>query len=266
MADVLTMTDFPDYAQTNREHWNRHADWWVNPGRRSWATDDPTWGIWGLNNKTVPLLPDDMSGLDAIELGCGTAYVSAWMTRRGARVTGIDPSDRQLETARAFMAEHGLEIELIHGVAESVPRPDASFDFAISEYGAAIWADPYVWIPEAWRLLKPGGRLHFLGHSTLAMTCTPGYDGQTETPTSQTMQHDYFGLHRVDWTEPEDPSVEFNLPISEWFALFKATGFVIEEFLELQAPADAVGDQFGIPAHWARRYPSEQAWCLRKPD
>ena len=39
----------------------------------------------------------------------------------------------------------------------SVPEPDGSFDFAVSEYGASIWADHYVWIPEVHRLLKPGG-------------------------------------------------------------------------------------------------------------
>lgn len=256
------MTDFPDYAQTNRQYWNRNADWWVNPGRRSWASDQPHWGIWGILNDELPLLPDDMKGLDAIEIGCGTAYVSAWMVRRGARVTGIDPSDRQLESARSFMAEYRTEIELIHGVGEAVPRPDGSFDFAISEYGAAIWADPYAWIPEAWRLLRPGGRLHFLGTSTLAMVCSP----QDDSETSQTMQRDYFGLHRVEWAVPKDPSVEFNLPISEWLALFRHTGFVVEDFHEIQAPEEATGEQFAIPAEWARRYPSEQAWRLRKLD
>jgi len=79
------------------------------------------------------------------------------------------------------------------------------------------------------------------------------------------MQRDYFGLHRVEWTRPEDPSIEFNLPISEWFALFRQTGFVIEDFYEVQAPADAMGEQFGISADWAQRYPLEQAWRLRKP-
>ena len=254
------MSDFPEYAQVNRQHWNRHADWWVNPGRRSWDSDQPRWGIWGIPNDQLPLLPESLSGLDAVELGCGTAYVSAWMTRRGARCVGIDPSDGQLATARAFIAEYGLQIELIHGVAESVPRPDRSFDFAFSEYGAAIWADPYVWIPEAWRLLKPGGRLHFLGHSTLSMVCSPRDDGKT----SEKLLQDYFGLHRVEWETPDDPSVEFNLPISEWFALFKRTGFVVEEFFEIQAPPEATGEQFETPAEWAKRYPSEQAWCLRK--
>ena len=258
---IHPLTDFPDYAQTNRAHWNRQADWWVASGRRNWNSDEVHWGNWGIPNAQLPLLPEVMSGLDAIELGCGTAYVSAWMTRRGARCVGVDPSDGQLATARSFIAHYGLEIELIHGVAEDVPKPDESFDFAFSEYGAAIWADPYVWIPEAWRLLRPNGRLHFLGSSTLSMVCASHDDG----PTSTTMQRDYFGLHRVEWTRPEDPSIEFNLPISEWFALFRQTGFVIEDFYEVQAPADAMGEQFGISADWAQRYPLEQAWRLRKP-
>ena len=65
----------------------------------------------------------------------------------------------QLRTARALQDEHDLHFPLIHGNAESVPLPDASFDLVVSEYGASIWADPYRWIPEASRLLRPGGLL-----------------------------------------------------------------------------------------------------------
>jgi ubiquinone/menaquinone biosynthesis C-methylase UbiE len=54
----------------------------------------------------------------------------------------MDNSEEQLKTARALQAEHGLEFRLIHGNAEAVPLPDASFDLAISEYGVSIWADP----------------------------------------------------------------------------------------------------------------------------
>ncbi len=254
------MSDFPDYAEVNRDYWNRHADWWVNPGRRNWLAE-PHWGVWGIPNDEMPLLPDDMRNLDAIELGCGTGYVSSWMVRRGARAVGIDPSERQLETARSLSSEHGIEIELIHGVAESVPKPDASFDFAISEYGAATWADPYVWIPEAWRLLKPGGRLAFLGFGILAMVCAR-LKGDGET--SLTLQRDYFGLHAVEYTDENDRRVEFNLPISDWLRLFKQTGFIVEDFVEIRAPDSADGEQFGTSAEWARRFPSEQAWRLRK--
>ena len=80
----------------------------------------------------------DLAGKDVIELGCGTAYVSAWLARRGARVVGVDNSAAQLATARRLQREHGLAFTLIHGNAEQEPYPDASFDLAISEYGACL--------------------------------------------------------------------------------------------------------------------------------
>ena len=66
-----------------------------------------------------------------------------------------------------MQAEFGIEFPLVEAIGEDVPLPDASFDLAVSEYGASIWADPYRWIPEAARLLRPGGRLVFLRNSTL---------------------------------------------------------------------------------------------------
>ena len=98
----------------------------------------------------------------------GTAYWSAWLARRGARVVGLDNSSRQLATARALQLEHRLVFPLIHADAEHVPLADARFDLALSEYGASIWCDPYRWIPEAARVLRPGGELVFLKHGTPA--------------------------------------------------------------------------------------------------
>ena len=135
------MADLPDYVLTNRTHWDKWAHEWVAMGERAWASE-PSWGMWGIAESELRLFPADMTGMDAIELGCGTGYISGWMIRRGARVVGIDNSERQLATARRLAKHHGVELELIHGNAETVPYPDASFDFAVSEYGAAIWADP----------------------------------------------------------------------------------------------------------------------------
>jgi SAM-dependent methyltransferase len=154
-------------------------------------------------------------------------------------------------------------LELIHGNAEHVPKPDASYDFAISEYGAAIWADPYVWIPEAQRLLRPGGQLVFLGHHALMALCSP-LDGSL--PVREQLVRSYFGLHRLDWREAKDEpgGIEFALGISDWVRLFRASGFDIVDFAEIAAPADAEGTPFGVPAAWAQRYPCEQVWWLRK--
>lgn len=148
--------ELPEHVRRNRKHWDSVADQYVASAERNWASDEISWGIWGIPESEVGLLPP-VSGLDVIELGCGTAYVSAWLARRGARPVGIDNSVRQLETARRLQQQHGIEFPLMLGNAEQVPLPDASFDLAISEYGAAIWADPYRWIPDAARLLRPGG-------------------------------------------------------------------------------------------------------------
>src|SRR5207244_4060735 len=91
----------------------------------------------------------DVAGLDVLDLGCGIAYFSAWLARRGARVVGLDVTPAQLETARRMQAASGLEFPLIEASAEAVPLPGGSFDLVLSEYGASIWCDPTDWIPEA---------------------------------------------------------------------------------------------------------------------
>ena len=123
--------------------------------------------MWEIPEDELRILPD-VAGLDLLDLGCGTGYWCAWFERLGARTVGLDLSEEQLATARELQAEHGIEFPLIHASAEAPPLPDASFDVVFSEYGAAIWCDPYVWIPQAHRLLRPGGRLIFLCNSLLS--------------------------------------------------------------------------------------------------
>jgi SAM-dependent methyltransferase len=256
------MEELSEHAKANRAYWDAMASEWVSAGERSWKQWPPTWGIWALPESELGLLPADMTGQRAIELGCGTAYVSAWMSRLGADVVGIDNSASQLATAARLAAAHGIHIELVHGSAEEVPCADSTFDFAISEYGAAIWCDPYRWIPEAYRLLKPGGRLTFLGTHPLAVLAMP-LDG---APCNESFNRPYFGLHELDWRYvPVDPGgIEFNLTQSSWLRLFREVGFEVVDYLELKAPTASAPLRFSIPGDWARRWPSEHVWKLRK--
>jgi SAM-dependent methyltransferase len=186
--------------------------------------------------------------------------VSAWLARRGARPVGIDNSAKQLETARAFQQEFGLEFPLLHGNAESVPFADASFDLAISEYGAAIWADPYKWIPEAARILRPGGQLIFLGNGVLFMLTVP--DTDAEGPATDRLIRDYFGMHRFEW--PEEDSIEFHLGYGDMIRLLRSSGFDVEDLVELR-PAEGATTRFPyVSAEWSRRWPSEEVWKARK--
>ena len=231
-----------EHVAENRRYWDAMADEWVAFGERAWE-QEARWGEWQIPNTELPLLADDMHGQRAIELGCGTGYVSAWMRRRGASVYAIDNSEAQLATARRLSDLHGLDdIEWVHGNAETVAQPDGSFDFAISEYGAAIWCEPAAWITEAHRLLRPGGELVFLGNHPLAMVCSP-IDGSL--PVTERLERPYFDLGRLDWRDAIDEpgGIEFNLPISSWMRLFHDIGFDVIDYIEIQAPESATGSK-----------------------
>lgn len=252
------MTDSRDHVLANRAMWDVAAAEYEEPGRSSWKSNVPKWGIWGVPDSDVQMLPD-AKGLDVIELGCGTAYVSSWLARRGARVVGIDNSAAQLANARRFQREFGVEFPLIHGNAEAVPLADESFDVAISEYGASLWCDPYRWIPEASRLLRPGGRLVFMTNGVLVMLCSPELDSDV---VGEHLLRDYFGMHRVEW--PDDPGIEFHLGHGDWIRLLRSNGFEIEDLVEVRPPAGAVSRYRWVTAEWARRWPSEEIWKARK--
>lgn len=249
-----------DYLTVNEKAWTKLAESFVEAGEKSWASEEAAWGVFGIPESEAGLLTENIEGKKTIELGCGTGYVSAWLARRGAIPTGIDLTEAQLATARRLQDVHGLHFPLFHGNAEATPFEDESFDFAISEYGAAIWCDPYKWIPEAARILKPGGALVFLANGLLTiLTQTEPEDA----PDSVTLKRDYFGLHRVEWFD-DPPSVEFHLGIGDWIRLFRANGFEVEDFIELRASPEAETRYDYITASWASRWPCEQAWKLRK--
>jgi SAM-dependent methyltransferase len=205
------------------------------------------------------MLPADVAGLDAIELGCGTGYVSAWLARRGARPVGIDNSQAQLETAKRFQHEFGLEFPLLHGNAEQVPFPDRSFDLAISEYGASIWCDPYTWIPEAARLLRPGGRLIFLVNGALLTLCVPDAE---DAAASDRLLRPYFGMHRLEWSD--DESVEFHLPHGEMIKLLHRSGFEVEDLIEIRPPDGSTTRYPFVTLEWAQKWPCEEVWKARR--
>ncbi len=252
--EVLTS----DYVSANRTFWDQQAASYVDRGRRAWS-GEPCWGVWDVPETQLRLLPQDMSGLSTIELGCGTAYVSAWLARRGARPVAIDNSPAQLATARALQAEFALEFPLHLGNAEATQFEGASFDFAISEYGAAIWCDPYKWIPEAARLLKPGGQLVFLGNSTLLMLVAPELESQTAGERLLRPQRD---MHRFEWSDTA--GIEFHLSHGDWIRLLRASGFEIEDLIEVY-PADGTSASPALATlAWARAWPCEEVWKVRK--
>lgn len=250
----------PDYVAENRALWTTsNAQYTDEQADRAWRAEEITWGMFGNPETDVDVL-GGVAGLDVVELGCGTAYFSAWLARRGARPVGVDVTPAQLDTARRLQAETGLSFPLLQENDEEVPLPDATFDLALSEYGASIWCDPYRWIPEAWRLLRPGGRLVFLCNSPLVMLCTV----EEEEATVERLLRPQRGMHRMVWP---DGGVDFHLGHGEMFRVLRESGFDVENLIELYAPEGATTHEFYgfVTAGWARKWPAEDIWAARKP-
>jgi len=249
----------PDSVARNVQSWTKaNAEYTDGRAERAWACDGVTWGLWGIAEAEVGAL-GDVAGLDVVELGCGTAHLAAQLAKLGAHPVGVDPTPAQLETARRMQLETGIVFPLVEAPGERVPLPDASFDLAVSEYGASIWADPHLWVPEAARLLRPGGRLVFLCNSPLSILCAPD-TGQVE----ERLHRPQFGMYRFEW--PDEVGVEFHLAHGDLIRLLRANGFTIEDLIELQAPVAAEPQAYYdfVTPEWAGQWPAEEIWVVRK--
>jgi SAM-dependent methyltransferase len=243
-------------ARRNREFWDRQSDAY-HERNAAFIERGMAWGLWQIPEAELNVL-GDVAGLDVLELGCGAAEWSRALLRAGARPVGLDNSAARLEHARAANEEAGVEFPLLHASAEAVPLADCSFDVVMCDWGAMTFADPYRTVPEAARLLRPGGLLAFSGASTLSWVA---FDEAADAYTERLVEP-YFGLHRV---ETPEGSVEFNLPYGEWIRLFREHGLLVEALLEIRPPEGADSTyRTREETAWARRWPMEQIWKARK--
>lgn len=225
-----------------------------------WSSPEVVWGLFAIPDRVVQVL-GDVPGLDVVEVASGTSYLSAWLTRAGARTVAVDFSGEQLSTARALQGRLGPVFPLVQADGERLPFSDGRFDLVVSEHGAAAWCDPERWLPEAARLLRPGGRLVFLTNSLLSALCVPAAEGVAEARLLRGQRE----VYRVRWP---GGGVEFHPSHGEWVELLRKSGFVIEALRELYAPEKAVDHPFYeiVSAEWASRWPAEELWVATRRD
>ena len=214
------------------------------------------WGTWSIPENQLNVL-GDVAGKDILEFGCGAAQWSIALAQRGARCTGLDLSERQLHHARAGMHASGVDFPLVNASAEAVPLPNSSFDIVFCDHGAMSFADPVRTVPEVSRLLRSGGLFAFSHETPLHFIC---WDDTADRISSQ-LNSPYFDNRSAD----DGTSVVFSLPYGDWIRLFHDNAFTIEDLIELRPPPDAQTTYTEyVDLDWARAWPAEQIWRLRK--
>lgn len=248
------MTTSDDLA-LNRALWTSVNEQFTDEEAVSaWRSEEITWGLFGVREAELGVL-GDLAGRDVVELGCGTAYFSAWLARRGARVVAVDLTPAQLETARRCQERFGVAFRLVEADAADVPLATDGFDLVVSEYGASVWCEPERWLSEAARLLRPGGRLVFLTNSVLATLTVPAEGGFAQDRLLRAQR----GSHRIQWP---GGGVEYHPGHGDWIRMLRSAGFEVEALHELYAPTEATSpDYYEIAtAEWARSWPAEDLW------
>lgn len=130
-----------------------------------WWTDEVRW-VRTLKNMVPGRLAYfdrffDWQEQDVLDLGCAGGFMAEAITRKGARVTGIDPAARAIAAAQAHAEAGGLQIRYDTGVGEALPYDDASFDAVVCVDVLEHVEDLGQVVSEVSRVLRPGGMFLF---------------------------------------------------------------------------------------------------------
>jgi SAM-dependent methyltransferase len=245
-------------ARRNRKSWDAASDEYQREHGKALTGDKAlAWGLWRIPEKELKVL-GAVGNKRILELGCGGAQWSIALKRSRARPVGMDNSFKQLLHAKESQGRSRSRVPLVQAAAEFLPFLDESFDIVFCDYGAMSFADPVRTVPEASRVLAPGGLLAFSTTTPWLSVCWP--DDADEVTTS--LHASYFGLHRQEWTP--DQTVDFQLPYGEWIRLFRSNGLRIEDLIEIRPPSGARTSFPGRSLRWARRWPAEMIWKVRR--
>jgi len=216
----------PTDPKDTRDSWNEiAADWDIQVGdegdsNRILNSDPVLWAFAG-----------DVSGLDVLDAGCGTGYLSRKLKEKGARVRGVDFSGKMVEISRSKDPEIDFQVD---SVDELVTVDDESVDLVIANYVLMDCGDLEGATKSFGRVLRPGGAAVLV----FSHPCFPGGHMKASEDAREMDIHwdfPYFERNRVvdgPWAHFKTDFIWFHRPLSDYWKAFKAAGFNVEDMEE----------------------------------
>jgi ubiquinone/menaquinone biosynthesis C-methylase UbiE len=105
----------------------------------------------------------DLEG-EVLEIGFGTGHNLPFLPADVTRLLAVEPSGRSVELARGRIDASPIDVEVIGLDGERLPVADEGVDAVLCTWSLCTIPDPAAAIREVRRVLRPGGRLHFIEH------------------------------------------------------------------------------------------------------
>src|SRR5215212_1598086 len=236
-------------------YWDENAEVWTQLVRAGYDHYRD-----GLNTLAFFEMLPDVDGLSGLDVGCGEGHNTRLLAEGGARMTGIDISERFVRHAREAEVMRPLGIDYKFASAVDLPFGEASFDFATAFMSLMDIPETERVLAEVFRVVKLGGFFQFsITHPCFATPhCRKLRDETGRTYTIEV--GDYFSGREEEvkeWLffaaplEVRERLSSFRTPVfmrilSSWMNRLVEAGFVLERFGEPFPGEEAVHERPGL--------------------
>lgn len=247
------------FTRSNQDLWNATSEEYQN-AHRAELEDDVLWGPSMPPEATLEILGPSVAGKDVLEVCCGGGQCSVYLAERGAHSVGVDLSAKQLDHARAFAQERGVDVRFLEANAEDISMlPDASFDMVFSAFALGFVQDTAKAFREVHRVLRPGGLFAFSWSSPFHVCVTREKDGSLRVTRS------YFDRSPIVDNVEKGREVDFYRTYGDWLRDLVQAGFVVTEILEPEPLPKENTYRDDFPLEQIRVVPGTMIWRARKP-